>query len=515
MKRERCLGYPLTAHGARFARLAVGLSLAPLVTGCMLSNKAPDLALEIPRAYRAAPRAANAALPKLDWWREFRSPELTALIEQTQAGNFDIAAAIARIVQADAQARLAGAALLPTLDAQGAAQRSRSSQTGAGGLSAGGGGSDRSLYSVSLSASYEIDFWGKNRALTRAAEQIAVATRFEREVVGLSAVATVANTYFLVLAAQDRLRIARENVESATRILTLIQQRQSAGTASALDIAQQETIAATQRASIPPLEQQLRQNIATLGLLIGRAPENIAVRGGTMARLAIPRATPGMPSELLTRRPDIRQAEALLASANANVYAARAAFLPSIQLTGEGGYSSLALRTLFRPESAFYSVAAGLVQPIFDGGRLLGQLDLQKGRQDELLQIYRRRIISGFADVERALIATQQLARQEQLQREAVTSSRRAYEISETQLREGTVDLVTVLQTQQTHFQAQDVLTQIRLLRLQAAVGLFQALGGGWTPTDEQLIITDTRKKPLKLLGSKPVEKKLAAKTTE
>ena len=494
----------------RIGRVTASVFLMPLVAGCALLDKKPELALEIPKAYRAVgPRAAHVAMPKLDWWRGFRSTELTALIEQAQVGNFDIAAAIARIVQADAQARLAGAPLLPTVDAQGSASRSRASQATAVGPNAealAGGRSERVLYSAALSASYELDFWGKNRAILRAAEQAAIASRFDREVVGLSTLAAVSNAYFAVLAAQDRLRIARENVESATRILTLIQQRQNAGTASALDIAQQETIAAIQRASIPPLEQQVRQNSVTLGVLIGRAPEHINVRGGTMTRIGIPLVTPGLPSELLTQRPDIREAEALLAGANANVYAARAAFLPSIQLTGEGGFQSLALKTLFRPEAAFYSVAAGLTQPIFHGGQLLGQLDLQKGRQDELLQNYRKTIISAFADVERALIATQQLARQEQLQRDAVTSSRRAYQISETQLREGTVDLVTVLQTQQNLYQAQDVLTQVRLLRLQAAVALYQALGGGWDPASRQLIIAESRNKPLKLLAQGPTQ---------
>ncbi len=143
-----------------------------------------------------------------------------------------------------------------------------------------------------------------------------------------------------------------------------------------------------------------------------------------MSRLRIPPVTPGLPSDLIAQRPDIREAEAQLASANANVYSARAAFLPSIQLTGEGGYQSAVLKTLLRPESAFYNIAAGLTQPLFDGLRLQGQLDFQVGRQDELLQLYRKAIVNGFADVERALIAVQQTARRERLQREVVTSSR-------------------------------------------------------------------------------------------
>ncbi len=176
--------------------------------------------------------------------------------------------------------------------------------------------------------------------------------------------------------------------------------------------------------------------------------------------------TPGLPSELLAQRPDIREAEAQLAAANANVANARAQFLPSITLTGEGGYQSAVLKTLLRPESAFYSLAAGLTQPIFQGGQLLGNLDLQKGRQDELLQNYRKAVISAFSDVETALDAIRQTAMRERLQRDVVTSSRQAFEISEQRLREGTIDLVTVLQTQQTLFQAEDQLVQARLAHI-------------------------------------------------
>jgi outer membrane protein TolC len=192
--------------------------------------------------------------------------------------------------------------------------------------------------------------------------------------------------------------------------------------------------------------------------------------------------TPGLPSELLAQRPDIREAEANLAAANANVENARAAMLPSITLTGEGGYQSSVLKTLMRPESALFSLAGGLTQPIFDGQRLQGQLDLSKGRQDELLQAYRKAVISGFTDVENALAAIQQNAARERLLQAAVIASRRAFEISETRLREGTVDLVTVLQTQQSLFQAEDQLVQARLARLQAVISMYQALGGGWLP---------------------------------
>ncbi len=250
-----------------------------------------------------------------------------------------------------------------------------------------------------------------------------------------------ANAYFQVLAAQDQLEVARRNIASATRVLDLIRQRLQAGTASELDTSQQEVLVNQQRASVPALEQTLRQNKIALAVLMGLPPERVVVRGGTLRSVAIPRVTPGLPSELLTQRPDIREAEALLAAANANVENARAQFLPSITLTGAGGYQSAVLRTLVEPQSAFYNIAAGLTQPIFQGGQLLGNLDLQKGRQDELLQIYRKAVVSAFGDVEVALEAVRQSAQQVRLQTEVVNSSQRAFDISEQRLREGTVDL--------------------------------------------------------------------------
>ena len=474
-----------------FATLVAGFGLLQGLGACMLNDRL-DPALEVPKNYRAPHLASQAAVPPLEWWRGFRSAELTDLMEQALAANFDIAAAIARIVQADAQARIAGAALLPSINATASAQRSKSSQAvfggtsgasggGSGGTSVGGGGGGtRTLYTAALSASYQLDFWGRVRALIRAADYSALASRFDREVVALSTLVSVADTYFLVLEGQDRLRVARENLASSDRILKLIQDRFNNGTASALEVAQQASLTAIVRASIPPLVEQIQQNTATLALLVGRAPENLAVRGGSMYRLGIPRVSPGLPSELLTQRPDIREAELKLASADANVYAARAAFLPSIQLTGQGGFESAALRTLFGPGAVFYTVAASLTQPIFQGGLLLGQLDLQKGMREELLQDYRKSVISAFTDVERALVAVQQTTRQEALQRQAVAEARKAFDLSEQRLRGGTIDLTTVIQIEQTLFQQEDALAQVRFARLQAIVSLFQALGGGW-----------------------------------
>jgi outer membrane protein, multidrug efflux system len=473
----------------RAGRWLTTLCIVVSSAGCILTQDLPDPALDIPQEYKPqgykAARLTDAdASPTLDWWRGFRSRELTDLMEEAQRVNLDIAAAVARFVQADAQARIAGAALLPSLQGNGSEAYSRTSGSSASGLSI--GGREVVNYTASLSAAYELDFWGKNRDATQAAEETAFANRFDRDVVALTTLVTVANAYFQVLASQDRIRTAERNIASATRILEAIKERFKAGTGTDLDVAQQESVLGNQKALVPPLRQTLSQNINALATLVSRPPEKLHVTGGSLNQITPPRVTPGLPSELLTQRPDIRRQESQLASATANVGNARAQFFPSIQLTGQGGYQSSALSSLFQPHAAFFSMVGSLTQPIFDGGRILGNFEFTKARQDELLQTYRKTVVQSFADVDNALVSIRETTIRLRLQREVVASSRRAFQLAEQQLRAGTADIVTVLNTQTTLFQAEDLLWQAQLARLLAIVSLYQALGGGWEPRMER-----------------------------
>jgi outer membrane protein, multidrug efflux system len=466
-------------------RSLAALGIVATSAGCILTKDIPDPALDVPDGYKAArlTKAADAP-PTLDWWRGFRSSELTTLMEEAQTVNLDIAAATARFIQADAQARITGAALLPSLSGAGQENYLRTSGSSATGLSI--GGREVVNYSASLSASYQLDFWGQNRDAAQAAEETSVANRFDRDVVALTTLTTVANAYFQVLASQDRIRTAQRNIASAERVLKAINERFAAGTGSDLDVAQQESVVANQRALVPPLRQTLDQNINALATLVSRPPEAVHVTGGSLDQIAIPRVTPGLPSELLTQRPDIRRQEAQLASATANVGSARAQFFPSIQLTGQGGYQSSALSALFLPHAAFFNLVGSATQPIFDGGRILGNFELTKAKQDELLQTYRKTVVQSFADVDNALMSIRQTTIKLRLQRDVVAASRRAFQLSEQQLRAGTADIVTVLNTQTTLFQAEDALWQAQLARLLAIVSLYQALGGGWEPRMER-----------------------------
>jgi NodT family efflux transporter outer membrane factor (OMF) lipoprotein len=260
----------------------------------------------------------------------------------------------------------------------------------------------------------------------------------------------------------------------------VIRGRFEAGTASALDIAQQESLVTAERANIPNLQNQLEQALVSLGILVGRPPEAITVQPGSLTALALPPVAPGLPSALLQRRPDIASAEAQLAAQRLDIRAARAAFFPTIQLTGSAGYEAPALNALIIPGGALASLTAGLTAPLFDGGTLRGQLEQAKGRYDELLAEYRKAVVQAFTDVDQSLVAWRFTTQQEALQRVAVDTARRAATIARAQMAAGTVDITTVLTTETTLYNDEDILAQVRLARIQALLNLYKALGGGW-----------------------------------
>lgn len=419
--------------------------------------------------------------PSADWWRGFNSPTLDTLVVTAQRSNKDLAIAAARVLQADAQARISGAPLLPAIDATASADRTKSSSNSSSSSSSSGRISDS--LSVGLSASYEIDFWGKNRAALAAAEETALASRFDRATVALTVTSNVAATYFQVLQFRDRLAVARENLENAERVLAVVEARVSNGAASPLDLAQQRTQVANQRATIPPLETQARQAENALAILLGANPGGASLGDGGLAGILPPPVAAGLPSELLLRRPDVQTAEAQLRAANADIGTTRAALFPSIDLTGQYGFKSAVLSSLFDPASTFWSLGAGLTQAVFQGGRLTGQVDFARARYEELAQTYLKSVIAAFADVENALVATQRSAEQETLQLDAVEQARLAHQFAEARYREGATDLLVLLDAQRALFQAEDQFVQVRFQRLQAIVSLYKALGGGWMGT--------------------------------
>lgn len=460
-------------------RLALLISCV-LLTACSVGETYKQPPTPTPPAFTNSSAAAPAA-PDVEWWKQFNSPQLTTLMTDALANNYDIKAAVARIHQADAQLQITGATLFPSLDADGSAQRSQTStQTGSeSGTSKKFVGNS---YNASLLASYELDFWGKNRAATASAQALLNASQYDKESVALTIATGVANTYFDLLATQERLTAAQGNLASSERLLQAFNHRFTEGLASSLDVAQQKNLVATQRATLPPLQLQLQQDKNALAILVGKLPENFDVDLGAtyLVNVVPPQIAPGLPSQLLARRPDVAEAEADLISAHENITAARAALFPDITLTAEGGYASNLLSNLFTPGGKFFTLGAGLTQPIFHAGALSGAIELENAKYDELLQDYQKSVISAFSDTENALAGTARNAELESDQQANVATAQQAYDLTQQQFQQGIVDITSVLNTERSLYSAEDALAQAQLARLQASVSLYAALGGGW-----------------------------------
>ncbi len=463
---------------------ALGAFLCTAVAACSVgpAYHRPDIAPptqwhespEHDSAGRDRPDASAASpWPETGWWRGFGSSRLDQLMTEAERNNDDLAGAIARVREADAQVRIAGAPLFPSIDLGVDAARERTLVSGAGPRVG-------NIFNPQITASYELDFWGKNRAQRNAARATAVASRYDQQTVALTVVSSVAGTYFQALEYLDRIQVARQNLENGRKILRGLQFEQSAGTATGLDVAQQETAVALLDAALPPLLQQFRQSVYALAVLVGKTPESIDVTSGSLTEISSPAVTAGLPSQLLSRRPDVAEAEQQLIAANADITVARAALFPDFALTASGGYESSMLASLLSPANRVYALGAGLTQPVFHGGALRGQVAYSEARYTELLATYHKTVLTAFSNVESALVAARQTAEQQERQRDAVAKARRAFEFAQLQMSAGTVNVLTVLNTENALFSAQDVLVQVEYSHLQALIDLYTALGGGW-----------------------------------
>lgn len=432
---------------------------------------------EVPAPARWDAQADRAAVwPDAAWWRGFGSDELDRLIAQAIADNRNLRAAVARIRQAEAQAKIAGADLYPSLSAGGTASRTKRAARNPGTTARGG----FSSYQASLTASYQLDLFGENSATAAAAETRLESSLYDRQTVAITLLSDVATTYFQVLTARERRRLAEETLGNAESILELLEQRQRAGTVSDLEVAQQRSAVATQRAAIPALILAERQSLNALAVLLGRPPEGMTVSLRSLADVRLPAIVAGLPSGLLERRPDLRKAEADLRAANFDIGSARAARFPAISLTADGGTVSGALSGLFGAGSFFYTLSSAVTAPIFQGGRLQGQEEFNRARFEELMQAYYQAVLAAFQDVENALSAAEQNGEQYGFSRDAYEQAREAYRLADLRFRVGTVDFLTVLEAQRTVFQAADALAQVDAARYNALVGVYRALGGGW-----------------------------------
>lgn len=454
-------------------RRIASLLASLLLSGCALHEPLARPDLPLPSTWAEAAPAADGI--SADWWRTFGSAELDALVQEAATASPDLRIAAERVIQAEQSLRVSGASLFPSLNLGGNTGWTRRDANDGSAVS------ETKSSAVTLNAGYEIDLWGRIAANVDSAEASLAGSRFDYDAARLSLSANVATTYFQLLALRERLRIARENLAIAERVLRIVEVRYQNGSASSLDVSRQRTTVLSQRAAIPPLEVQERQTNTALAILLGRVPQDLRLQGEALNTLAIPAVTPGLPADLLVRRPDLASAEAALAGASANVAAARAALLPSIQLSGAGGLATATLLSLADPSNTV-SLSASVAQVIFDGGRLRAQVESARSRQRELVETYRKAIHTALKEVEDALGNTGRNANQEVLQGQILAEAQRSLRLAELRYREGADDLLTVLDAQRTLFSAQDSLAQLRLSRLTSAVDLYKALGGGWRP---------------------------------
>ncbi|MDE1167262.1 MAG: efflux transporter outer membrane subunit [Pseudomonas sp.] len=437
------------------------LWLAVALGGCSLVPTYHQPSVPVTGSWTAGQALSSAPAPGGQWWQEFHSAELDQLVDKGLGGNFSLQAAKARIDEAQASAQVAGAAQYPQLNLGGNFQRQNNYGTTA-------------KRSVFAEATYEVDFWGKQRAAADSAQALARASVFDAQTLRMTLGADIANAYFQVLSLEERLKLAQSIADDAQQVLDLVQVQASQGAVSNLEVEQQRNALQTFQAAMPPLRQQRDQALYQLAVLTGASPQGFSLHDTALDSVQVPAPSAGLPIGLLRQRPDIQAAEARLQSANFDVGVARAAFLPNLSLDLLGGLDTLA-------GGQVWSAIGTLGQPVFAGGQLKGQLHLDQAHARELVASYRESVIEAVQDVQTQISATHELDKSYALNQAAVTSAREAARLAQVRYRLGSTDFQTLLIVERTQYQAEDTLLQVRLQHLQAAVGLFRALGGDFT----------------------------------
>ena len=393
---------------------------------------------------------------------------------------------MARVDQARAQYGLARSALFPQVNADASGQRQRASLNTSQGVFIPAGQENFNSYDLDLSATYEIDVWGRLRRATEAARAQLIASDEGRRTVVLTLVTSVADSYIQLLALDDELAIAQRTLESRREVVRLQKARFDGGVAPESDYRQAESQFQIAAAEVPSLQRQIAQQENAINVLAGRKPGSVE-RGRTINDLAFPPVPAGLPSDLLERRPDVRQAEQDLIAANANIGVARAAYFPRISLTGLLGFQSEQLAQLTRNSSFTWTAGAGLTQALFNGGALRSQLELARARQRELVASYQGAVISALRDVNDALIARTTLEQQRAEQEKNVAALRRLLKLAQRRYQEGAAIFLEVATAEQSLFDAEISLDTLRAQMFQSYADLYRAIGGGWIHTAEAM----------------------------
>lgn len=439
------------------------ISALLLLAAC---NLVPDFHrpdVETPKQWHDTGLTQQKSAVDPQWWRAFGSAQLNHLITESLLYNNDLAAARQRVEQARAQAKIAGANLWPSLGLQGDFTDTHNNI------------GDTQKETGQFTVAYEVDLWGANRARRDAGSARLLSSVFTRDALQLVVMSNVGQAYFNLLALAERKRIATEFLDNVANVLAIVEARYQAGAVSALDVAQQQTELATARASLDLVIQQYTLAENALAILLGHPPQTVSFHAEHFFDMIVPVIAPLQPASLLERRPDVRQIEMELIAANADIGVARAAFYPKLQLNLD------ALLASPQPAGVALAMASSLTQPLFQGGRLEGGLENAQARNAELVEIYRKTILTAFKEVEDAAAVRSNSARRLQALADAVDNARQAYQLSLDRYRFGLIDYQTLLSTQRSLLTAENSQVQARQDVLVAMVQLYQALGGGWS----------------------------------
>jgi outer membrane protein, multidrug efflux system len=460
-------------------RLPALISLMILLTGCTVGPDYRPPQTRVPAQWSMAPEGGIAAGPSeiVRWWELFGDTQLQSLVTRAISANKDLKMAEARVREARAQWRVAGAAQWPGVDLAGSYSSVRQSENAPSAA-----GRQYDLFQADFDAAWEIDLFGGVRRSVEAAVAQVQASEEDRRDVLVTLAAEVAANYLTLRGSQRRLDIARQNIRTQEDTVELTRGRFQAGLASKLEVVQAEALLAGTEAKVPVLEASVRQAIHRLGVLLGRDPASLVEE--LLPPAAMPPAPPdvpvGLPSDLLRRRPDIRRAERQLAAATANIGVATADLFPRFTLTGLLGLQSSAASDLLDSGSRFWTYGPALRWPIFDAGRARAAIQVQTARQEETLALYEKTVLTALEETENAMVRYVKARSTNQALARALASTRQSADIALALYRKGLVDFLNVLQSQQALYQVQDQFVQSRQEVTTDLVALFKALGGGW-----------------------------------
>jgi len=459
-------------------RLAIALSASVLLAACMVGPNYHRPAVQTPATFRdlqqnAQIQAQTASYADLPWWQVFQDPKLQELIRTALKQNYDLQLATERINAARAALAVTRSSLFPQV-------------AGNADFAGGKEGNFQTKYNfltLAADAAFQVDLFGRLRRATEASRAELLATEAARQTVVLTLVSDVASDYFALLQLDLQLQVTKETVNTQIDSVKLTNLRLDHGVATKLDVLQAQQTLDTANATVPDLERQIAQEENAISILLGNYPQDVA-RGLPLIEQPLPpEVPPGLPSSIIERRPDIREAEQSLIAANAEIGVAKAAFFPQISLTGSGGGSfgrSSAFSKLMSTQLGIWSYGAQVSQPIFTGGALRGNLNLAKSQQQQALIAYRQAIQQAFGDVSDALIGYEKLHQVRVRQEESVTDLQESVHLSTIRYKGGTTNYLEVLDGQRSLYAAELTLAQARGNEYQSLVQLYRALGGGW-----------------------------------